>query len=124
MSNDNSAFHLELSDPGLTGPEVLLAIKSHNLSSLVETYLPGKEYSVGIFQDSVKGTLRAMPIEIIIKKNINGHCILDFNVKKDDEEIQKACDALITEDTKTMTSEEVALLKALAGMAKLAISTR
>jgi len=42
--------------------------------------LPGKEYSVGIFQDSINGTLRAMPIEIIIKKNINGHCILDFDV--------------------------------------------
>ena len=65
----------------------VLEIKTkHNLSSLVETYLPGKEYSVGIFQDSLKGTLRAMPIQIIVKKNINGHRILDFNVKKDDEE--------------------------------------
>jgi len=65
----------------------VLEIKyKYNLSSLVETYLPGKEYSVGIFQDSINGTLRAMPIEIIIKKNINGHCILDFDVKKDDEE--------------------------------------
>ena len=65
----------------------VLEIKTkHNLSSLVETYLPGKEYSVGIFQDSIKGTLRAMPIEIIVKKNINGNCILDFDVKKDDEE--------------------------------------
>ena len=65
----------------------VLEIKTkYNLSSLVETYLPGKEYSVGIFQDSIKGTLRAMPIEIIVKKNINGHCILDFDVKKDDEE--------------------------------------
>ncbi|MDA9180655.1 D-alanine--D-alanine ligase, partial [Pelagibacteraceae bacterium] len=65
----------------------VLEIKTkHNLSSLVETYLPGKEYSVGIFQDSINGTLKAMPIEIIIKKNINGHCILDFDVKKDDEE--------------------------------------
>ena len=65
----------------------VLEIKTkHNLSSLVETYLPGKEYSVGIFQDSIKGTLRAMPIEIVVKKNINGHCILDFDVKKDDEE--------------------------------------
>ena len=65
----------------------VLEIKTkHNLSSLVETYLPGKEYSVGIFQDSINGTLRAMPIEIIIKKNINGHCILDFDVKKNDEE--------------------------------------
>ena len=65
----------------------VLEIKTkHNLASLVETYLPGKEYSVGIFQDSIKGTLRTMPIEIVIKKNINGHCILDFDVKKDDEE--------------------------------------
>ena len=65
----------------------VLEIKNkYNLPSLVETYLPGKEYSVGIFQDSINGTLRAMPIEIIIKKNINGHCILDFDVKKDDEE--------------------------------------
>ena len=65
----------------------VLEIKNrYNLSSLAETYLPGKEYSVGIFQDSINGSLRAMPIEIVIKKNINGHCILDFEVKKNDEE--------------------------------------
>ena len=58
----------------------------HNSPSLVETYLPGKEYSVGIFEDSANGNLRAMPIEIVVKKNMNGHRILDFNVKKDDEE--------------------------------------
>ena len=57
-----------------------------NSSSLVETYLSGKEYSVGIFEDSINGSLRAMPIEIIVKKNSNGHCILDFEVKKNDEE--------------------------------------
>jgi len=27
-----------------------------------------------------------MPIEIIVRKNINGHCILDFDVKKNDKE--------------------------------------
>ena len=65
----------------------VLDIKNrYNLPSLVETYLSGKEYSVGIFQDSISGNLKAMPIEIIIKKNINGHCILDFDVKKNDEE--------------------------------------
>jgi len=57
-----------------------------NTSSLVETYLAGKEYSVGIFEDSIDGSLRAMPIEIIVKKNIDGYCILDFDVKKNDEE--------------------------------------
>ena len=66
--------------------KVLDIKKKHNLSSLVETYLPGKEYSVGIFQDSINGDLKAMPVEIIIKKNKNGHCILDYDVKKDDEE--------------------------------------
>ena len=59
---------------------------NQNSSSLVETYLSGKEYSVGIFGDSTDGSLRAMPVEIIVKKNINGHCILDFDVKKNDEE--------------------------------------
>jgi D-alanine-D-alanine ligase len=57
-----------------------------NSPSLVETYLSGKEYSVGIFENSTDGSLNAMPIEIIVKKNVNGHCILDFNVKKNDEE--------------------------------------
>ena len=57
-----------------------------NSPSLVETYLAGKEYSVGIFEDNDDGSLRAMPIEIIVKKNIDGHCILDFDVKKNDEE--------------------------------------
>jgi len=65
----------------------VLEIKlKHNLPSLVEAYLPGKEYSVGIFEDSANGSLRAMPIEIVVKKNMNGHRILDFDVKKDDEE--------------------------------------
>jgi D-alanine-D-alanine ligase len=57
-----------------------------NSPSLVETYLSGKEYSVGIFENSINGNLIAMPIEIIVKKNIDGHCILDFDVKKNDEE--------------------------------------
>ena len=53
---------------------------------LVEKYLPGKEYSVGIFKDNISGLIEAMPIEIITKKNTNGHHILDFDTKKNDEE--------------------------------------
>ena len=66
--------------------KVLDIKKKHNLTSIAETYLSGKEYSVGIFEDSISGILRALPVEIIIKKNINGHSILDFDVKKNDEE--------------------------------------
>tara|TARA_B110000037_G_scaffold51153_2_gene62851 strand:+ start:3973 stop:5028 length:1056 start_codon:yes stop_codon:yes gene_type:complete len=65
----------------------VLDIKNkQNSSSLVENYLSGKEYSVGIFENSIDGSLVAMPIEIIVKKNSNGHCILDFDIKKNDEE--------------------------------------
>jgi len=65
----------------------VLEIKvEQNSPSLVETYLSGKEYSVGIFEDSIDGSLKAMPIEIIVKKNVDGHCILDFDAKKNDEE--------------------------------------
>ena len=66
--------------------KVLDIMLKHNLPSLVETYLPGKEYSVGIFEDSSNGNLRAMPIEIVVKKNRTVIRILDFDVKKDDEE--------------------------------------
>jgi len=60
---------------------------NQNTSSLVETYLSGKEYSVGIFEDSDNHNLKAMPIEISVKANSEGYQILDFNVKKNDTEI-------------------------------------
>lgn len=61
--------------------EIHQSQKSH---ALVETYLSGKEYSVGIFEDSVNGSLTAMPVEIIVDENGNGHRILDFDIKKND----------------------------------------
>ena len=54
--------------------------------SLVETYLSGKEYSVGIFEDHATGFLTAMPIEIIVEKNQDGNRILDFDIKRNDFE--------------------------------------
>jgi D-alanine-D-alanine ligase len=60
--------------------------ESLNSSAMVETYLSGREYSVGIFEDASSGTLRAMPIEIITEPNKNGDRILDYDVKKQDAE--------------------------------------
>lgn len=54
--------------------------------ALVETYLSGREYSVGILEDASNGELRAMPIEIIAAPNSNGDRILDYDVKKQDSE--------------------------------------
>lgn len=65
--------------------KVLDIKKKQKSTSLVETYLSGKEYSVGILED-IAGNLKAMPIEISVKKNTNGECILDFDIKKNDEE--------------------------------------
>ena len=62
-----------------------IKLKQHS-RCLVEKYLSGKEYSVGIFKDNIDSAIEAMPIEIIVKKNINGHHILDFDIKKNDEE--------------------------------------
>ena len=66
--------------------KVLEIKKNQHSRCLVEKYLSGKEYSVGIFEDNITGVMEAMPIEIIVKKNINGHHILDFDIKKNDEE--------------------------------------
>jgi len=60
--------------------------KTQHSRSLVETYLSGREYSVGIFEDYASGTLTAMPIEIIAQKNENGQRILDYDIKRFDSE--------------------------------------
>ena len=66
--------------------KVLEIKKNQHSRCLVEKYLSGKEYSVGIFKNNITGSIETMPIEIIVKKNINGNHILDFNIKKNDEE--------------------------------------
>jgi len=76
--------------------KVLDIKRKHNLRSLVETYLSGKEYSVSILQDHSNENLKAMPIEIVVKKNINGHRILDYNIKENDhEKVIKVSDSKI-----------------------------
>ena len=66
--------------------KVLEIKKNQHSRCLVEKYLSGKEYSVGIFKDNITGSIKAMPIEIKVKQNVNGHHILDFDIKKNDEE--------------------------------------
>ena len=57
-----------------------------NCDVLVESYLMGREFSVGILEDEKSGVLTAMPIEIIAPKNKNGHRVLDFDIKRLDQE--------------------------------------
>ena len=57
-----------------------------NCDALVESYLVGSEFSVGILEDEKSGVLTAMPIEIIAPKNKGGHRVLDFDIKRLDQE--------------------------------------
>lgn len=57
-----------------------------NCDVIVESYLPGREFSVGILEDEKSGVLTAMPIEIIAPENNHGKRVLDFDVKRLDQE--------------------------------------
>ena len=57
-----------------------------NCDVLVEQYLPGNEYSIGIIEHESTKALTAMPIEIRAQKNTHGHRILDFQTKQNDKE--------------------------------------
>lgn len=66
--------------------KVLDIYQNQQRRSLVETYLPGKEYTVGVFENVGDGRLTAMPVEIIPSKNVNGDRILDYAAKMADSE--------------------------------------
>lgn len=85
--------------------------KEHQRSSLVETYLSGKEYTVGVFQDIASGNLMAMPIEIIPKKNKNGDRILDYKTKKNDTE--KVIEVADPQTHKLLSDFAIQVFKAL-----------
>lgn len=66
--------------------KVLDIFDAQSSRAMAETYLSGREYSVGILEDPSDGSLRAMPIEIIAPLNRNGDRILDYKTKKRDTE--------------------------------------
>ena len=66
--------------------KVLDIYETQKSRSIVETYLSGREYSVGILEDVSGGMLRTMPIEIVTERNGNGDRILDYDVKLLDTE--------------------------------------
>jgi D-alanine-D-alanine ligase len=85
----------------------VLDINENQMSrALVETYLSGREYSVGILEDASNGELCAMPIEIIAAPNKNGDRILDYDVKKQDSEtVAPVTDAAIRLQLGTLAKE-------------------
>lgn len=82
-------------------------------TTLAETYLTGREFTVGIFQDCNTQKYTTMPIEIIAAKNENGHRILDFDIKRNDtEQVVAVSNALLRRQLSAMAR---AVFKALGG---------
>lgn len=54
--------------------------------SLIESYLPGSEYSVAVMENHQGGEIIAMPVEINSNSDSKEHSILDFKVKNNDNE--------------------------------------
>ena len=55
--------------------------------SLVESYLPGREFSVAVMQNDATKTLESLPLEIVIGKNSNGDRILGATSDSGDDEV-------------------------------------
>lgn len=66
--------------------KVLSIRDNHNSISIIERYLPGKEYSVAILENQLKNTITAMPVEIVADLNNKKHAILDYDTKQNDFE--------------------------------------
>ena len=66
----------------------------HQTDSLVEEYLPGREFSVAILYDDQAREYRAMPIELQSDENDEGVSMLSYQVKlSDSERVLKVDDA-------------------------------
>lgn len=80
--DDNSLVH---SDAELIAKAKYIA-ERYNQDSLVEEYLPGREFSVAILKNEYTDELVAMPIELVAEKNINGDRILGKAAKSANKE--------------------------------------
>ena len=69
-------------------------------SSLVESYLTGREFSVAILGNGSADELIVMPIELVTEENEAGHRILGDQVKSDDTER-----AIAEDDIRSMVIE-------------------
>jgi D-alanine-D-alanine ligase len=81
--------------------------------ALVETYLPGREFSVAVLQTLETGELMALPIELMTEKNARGDSILGEAVKSaDTEHVMRVEDKQTKQAVSTLA---LAAFKALGG---------
>ncbi len=68
----------------------------HHSDSLLEKYLPGREFSVAILKDDFSTEYCAMPIELVAAPNENGSCVLSQSIKAANTEVVTAIDDAAT----------------------------
>lgn len=73
--------------------------------ALIEEYLPGREFSVGILKDEFMGAYVAMPVELVAPPDKNGTRFLSAQIKSADLETFKA----VTNDAIKIQITELAL---------------
>lgn len=61
-------------------------MNNYQTDALLESYLPGREFSVGILQDSTMATCTALPLEIVAPPNQAGSYFLSSRIKQADTE--------------------------------------
>lgn len=66
--------------------QVLWLSTVKNTDILLETYLPGREFSVGLLRRCGSNSFDALPLEIIAPKNQSGARFLSSRIKQDDAE--------------------------------------
>ena len=72
--------------------KVLSIRLDHDSDSLIEEYLPGREFSVGILKDRSSGGYFIMPLELVAPEDVRGSRILSQAVKAADTEAYLAID--------------------------------
>jgi D-alanine-D-alanine ligase len=65
---------------------ITLLAEDMRADALIEEYLPGREFSIGILKDNKTNDYSVMPIEIVAPKNKNGERFLSKSIKSADTE--------------------------------------
>ena len=88
-------------------------LQTYNLGKiLVEEYLPGREFTVAVFDDESTGQRWSFPLEIITGKNNIGNLVLGYDVKNQNLEKLKPLSEPLAAQLNWLASRVFSVLKA------------
>lgn len=84
----------------------------HNTKVLVEEVLPGREFTVAVFDDQTNGQRWTLPMEIVPQKNSKGDRVLGYAEKQNNMEEVKSVGAPLSTKLNQLASEAFTALGA------------